>query len=217
MKLLLLGATGRTGKRVLEEALSRGYEIHCLSRNADRIKPQSGLTVFEGDPSNASDLEKVISGCDAVINALNISRTSDFPWAKLRTPETYLSDVMSALIPLAEANATKRIIICSAWGTAETKKDLPKWFKWIIDNSNVGAAYRDHERQEAILSASGMDWTVVRPVGLTNSKKPQGIKETFENDPRPGLTVSRQAVAQFLVDCLQRADLIQTKVTISKQ
>lgn len=216
MKVLLLGATGRTGKWVLEAAIAKGYEVHCLARNSQRIQPRKGLTIMEGHPENQAHLEEAVDGCHFIVSTLNVSRKSDFPWTPLRTPSTYLSDVMKQLIPIAEQRDVKRIAICSAWGVSETKKEIPGWFRWIIDNSNVGAAYRDHERQEQIVQSSKLDWTIVRPVGLTNSSRPETIRETFRNQPKPTLTISRKSVAQYLINSLEREDLIKKAVVISK-
>lgn len=157
MKILILGATGRTGKLVLKHALDNGYQVHCLARNSKRIRPQQGLTIFEGDANSHEDLKNAMTGCKAIISALNISRTSDFPWAKLRTPKTNLSDVMQKLTVIAKQEHIQRIVICSAWGVAETKKDLPFWFRWLIKYSNIGVAYKDHEKQEAILSSTNLN------------------------------------------------------------
>lgn len=214
MKTLLLGATGRTGKLVLQELLKNKHEVHCLGRNISRIAVSDRLILLEGDPSNSEDLLGAIRGCNNVISVLNISRTSDFPWAKLRTPKKYLSDVMGNLIPICEKENVKRIVACSAWGVAETRKDLPFWFKWVIDFSNVGIAYQDHERQEKILTASHLDWTIVRPTGLTNSKRKQTINESFEGDAN--LFISRASVAHYLVSSLSDTRLIRKKVVISK-
>ena len=213
MRILLLGATGRTGILVLKEALAQSYEVNCLSRNSERIEKREGLTVFEGNPTNKADLEKAIEGCDFVLSVLNISRKSDFPWSKLRTPENYLSSVMTNLLSVVEG---RRIIICSAWGTAETRVDIPKWFKWLIENSNIGVAYRDHEKQEELLANSNTKWTIVRPAGLTNSKKVETVKASFNNVPKPSITISRQSLAKYLVRGLKDEDLIGKKVVISK-
>lgn len=217
MKILLLGATGRTGKLVLERALENGHSVNCLSRNSQRIKQKDKLKIFEGNPNTSTDLKKAISDCDAVISVLNISRKSDFPWSKLRTPKTYLSDVMQLLVPIAQKGNSNRIAICSAWGVEDSREEIPKWFKWFIDNSNIGIAYQDHQRQEKIITASHLDWTIVRPVGLTNSKRKEKIKETFENKPKPSLVISRKSVAEYLVESLNRTDLIRKKVVISKK
>lgn len=171
MKILLLGATGRTGKLVLKAAKENDYQINCLVRNKGKVEESNGVQVFTGNPNNADDLEKAIQGCEAIISALNISRTSDFPWANLRTPPQYLSEVMSKTLKLAEKHNINRLVVCSAWGVAETKDDLPGWFRWFIDNSNIGVAYKDHEHQEKLIRESDLDWTIVRPSGLTNSKK----------------------------------------------
>ena len=154
--------------------------------------------------------------CSAVVSALNISRTSDFPWAKLRTPKTYLSDVMSNVITLAKKLSIKRVVVCSAWGVLETRKDIPFWFRRTIDFSNIGVAYKDHERQEKLLEASHMDWTIIRPVGLINSKKIQNIQESHENVPKPSLIISRRSVGHFMIDCIENTALIGKKVVISK-
>lgn len=217
MKLLLLGATGRTGRLVLAEALRKGFEVNSLVRDAGKIEPQTGLTVYEGNPANKLDLEKSIQGCNYIISALNISRTSDFPWAPLRTPERYLSEVMDQLIPLAEERELQHVSICSAWGVFNTKSDLPKWFRWLIDHSNIGVAYSDHERQETLLIRSNLNWTIIRPVGLTNSKRKEDIRETLGTYPRPGLTISRLSVAKYLLQSLTDHQLLHQKVTISKK
>lgn len=215
MKILLLGATGRTGKLVLKQALDYGHSVNCLARKVERIPDNPALTLFEGNPGRKADLEKAIAGCDAVISVLNISRKSDFPWSRLRTPENYLSEVMSLLIPVAEEEKISRIIVCSAWGVAETRSHIPSWFRWFIENSNIGVAYKDHERQEKIITNSNLNWTIVRPVGLINSNRKQRVLESFDNSPKPSLTISRRSVANYIVESLNQKDLIGQKVVIS--
>ena len=98
MKILLLGATGRTGKLVLKKALEAGFKVNCLARKTERITKRENLSIFEGDPSNKYDLANALSDCDYIISVLNISRKSDFPWSKLQTPEHFLSDVMQTIL-----------------------------------------------------------------------------------------------------------------------
>jgi uncharacterized protein YbjT (DUF2867 family) len=216
MKILLLGATGRTGKYVVDEVLQRGYELNCLVRDAQRIKTvHERLKVFEGMPEKLSDVEQAIKNCEAIVNVLNISRNSDFPWAKLRTPPLFLSNVMKTVIELGEIYNVKRIIACSAWGAAETKNDLPGWFRWLIDNSNIGHTYRDHERQEKLLMSSHLLWTIVRPAGLTNFKKYQEIIESYNNKPKPGMTINRISLAKYIVEAITDERLIHKVPTIS--
>ncbi|MFS4416104.1 NAD(P)-dependent oxidoreductase [Maribacter sp. 2307ULW6-5] len=215
MNILLLGATGRTGKLVLAHALQQGHRVSCLLRNSERLPPQKNLSVFEGDPRNTAQVRKAIQGCQAAISVLNVSRTSDFPWAPLRTPKTFLHDTMATLVPLARKHQLQRMVLCSAWGVGDSRKDLPFWFRWTIDHSNISHAYREHERQEALLRQSGLDHTIVRPVGLTNFNKNLGIQESFANRPKPKVLVSRKAVAQYLVACLKNKEVKNKTVVVS--
>lgn len=216
MKILLLGATGRTGKLLLSEALQQDYQVHCLVRDKAKVTiDHPNLQLFEGTPIQKEDLAKAMKDCKVVVNVLNVARTSDFPWAKLRTPKTFLSEVMTHIIALAEDQELKRIIVCSAWGVSETKKDIPTWFRLLIDNSNIGITYKDHERQEALLMNSNLPWTIVRPSGLTNSKKNKTILESYNNHPKPKLTISRLSLAKYMIDAINNEALLHKTPVLS--
>jgi uncharacterized protein YbjT (DUF2867 family) len=216
MKIFVLGATGRTGKHVVQQAILAGYELHCLVRDPTKINvSHERLTLFQGSPEKISDVDSAIKGCEAIINVLNVSRDSDFPWSKLRTPPTFLSDVAKNVIPLAEKHRVRRMVVCSAWGAAETKNDLPGWFRWLIDNSNIGYTYSDHDRQEKLVMASNLLWTIVRPVGLTNFKGHQQIIESYNNSPKPRMTINRINLAKYLVDAITNEKLVKKVPVIS--
>lgn len=205
MRILILGSTGRTGRILLSEALTRGHQVTVLisHKGALRIKPEL-VDVYEGTPLNKFTLADAMQGCDAVLSSLNISRVSDFPWSRLRTSKDFLSASMRHILEAADENKVKRIIVTTAWGVAETRKDIPFWFSWLIKNSNIRYPYYDHERQEQILKSSGMDWTIVRPVGLTDSMRDRVVKVSLNNQPRPSLTISRRNVALFMLDTLEK-------------
>ena len=86
----------------------------------------------------------------------------------------------------------------------------------MIDNSNIGKAYADHQRQEELLTASDLNYTIVRPVGLSNQKSLQLVRQSLNGIPKPNLLISRMAVGKFLVDALEWVDLERQIVTISK-
>lgn len=222
MKILILGATGRTGRHILETALIRKIEINCLVRSTKKIKnfiPNDKLTVHIGSPDKMEDLKKAAEGCDTIISVLNISRKSDFPWSSLRTPKTFLSDVMKNIITIANAdNSTiNSVVTCSAWGVHETIQHIPWWFRILINYSNIGVAYKDHEKQETLLSESkNIKWAIVRPVGLINRKKLRTVNVSLDNKPKPGMTISRRELAQFMLDiAINERDYWYKKPTIS--
>jgi putative NADH-flavin reductase len=215
-KLLILGSTGRTGKYLLEEALARGFDVNILVRNAKKITVTSEkLRIFEGTPYNKEDLAKALQGCTHVMSALNISRNSDFPWADLRTPKDFLEKTIQNLIDLSETNPLENVMVISAWGVAETKKDIPFWFRWMIDFTNVKYGYLGHEDQERLLKNSDLNWTIVRPVILTNNKIIKLVLVSLDNNPKPNYLISRVNVANFMVDIFEKSLYVKQTPTIS--
>jgi putative NADH-flavin reductase len=205
MKILLLGATGRTGRHLLQETLDRGHILHALVRDQSKVKiSHENLKVFEGSPMDKALLNNATNGCEAILSALNISRYNDWPWTKLRTPIDFLSSVMKLIIELAPQHHIQRIIFTSAWGVAETRKDIPGWFRWFIEHSNILYPYEDHARQEELVKQTSLQWTSVRAAGLVNGKGKRAIIVSFNNSPRPGLTISRRNLAGFILDVLEK-------------
>ena len=216
MKVLLLGGTGRTGKLILKQLSDRGHYVNAIVRSKLKVNVPSGsLQVMEGSVLDERLLEAALAGCDAIVSALNISRNSDFPWSALRTPKTLMSGTISKIIPLAHKHQVKRIIVLSAWGANDTRKDIPWWFRWIIENSNINYGYQDHERQEQLLQNSDLKYTIIRPAGLINSNRDNPIKVSLNNKPRPSLLISRKAVAVFTVDAFETAGFIRLSPAIS--
>mgnify|MGYP000939476663 CR=1 FL=1 len=120
MTILLLGATGRTGRHLLQQALDRGHTVHALVRDPAAIKlNHSNLRLFEGSPLDREKLSVAMEGTEAIVSALNVSRTSDWPWAPLRSPADLLSKCAGYLQELATARGIQRLVVMSAWGVAD--------------------------------------------------------------------------------------------------
>jgi len=218
MKILLLGATGRTGSHLLQESLDRGHIVHALVRDKSKVKiVNENLRVFEGSPSDRDALNKAMTGCESIVSALNISRYNDWPWSKLRSPKDFLSSVMKIIIELAPQHQIKRIVFTSAWGVAETRKDIPGWFRWFIEHSNILYPYEDHARQEDLLKQTSLEWTGIRAVGLINSKRKKKIIVSFNKEPKPRLTVCRLALAAFMLDVLEQNLYVRQLPVVSER
>ena len=216
-KLLILGATGRTGKHLLAEALQRGHSVNVLVRDAKKISVQSNqLTIFEGISTDSAILTKAMQGCETVLSALNISRTSDFPWAALRTPTDFLSNTIKNIIRIAPQAGTKHVIITSAWGVLETKANIPFWFRWLIDCSNIGYGYREHENQETLLASSNLNYTAVRAVALINRQKAKSVRVFFGVDAQPSLIISRLNVAKFMLEVAENHSYLRQSPIVSE-
>lgn len=188
------------------------------------VRPQSSLdiehpdlTIIKGVPTSTEDLARTMEGCTAVFGALNISRKTEWwPWSELSGSPTLLSEVAKKVVEVARQVDLKRCLIVTAWGTGESKQDIPILFRFMIDYTNIGVVYRDHERQEEIWGKSDLDWTVVRPVGLTNETDPRPVGTLLESrTAKPDkLTISRRMVAEFILDALESDRFIRQQPII---
>src|SRR5262245_47623937 len=116
MHIFILGSTGRTGKHLLEQALQRSHAVNILVRDKTKVvRTHPKLTIFEGSPLDKVALDSAMKGCEAILSTLNVSRTSDWPWSRLRSPEDLMSSTMKTIIELAPKHNIRRIIFTSAW------------------------------------------------------------------------------------------------------
>lgn len=217
MKILILGASGRTGKLVVDEAVRNGYMVRILVRDKSKTRTYpAAVEVFKGSPTDKKILITAMQGCSAVLSALNISRTSDFPWAALRTPKDFISASIKNVIEAADQLNISRIIVVSAWGVGETKSQIPFWFRWMIDCSNIRFGYIEHQQQEKLLKNSSLNYTCIRPAILTNSTKVKQPIISIGNSPKPSLFISRLNVARFMISTLTRELYDRKMPTISE-
>lgn len=206
MRILILGATGRTGRLVLEEALDRGHEVTALVRDPARLGETDAL-VLTGTPYEPGEIDRAIDGCDAVISCLNISRRSDNPFSRLVAPKDLMSRSTGLAIAAMIERGIRRIAVISSLGVGDSRPRLPAVFVWFAALTNIRHAMRDHERQEQALRDSGLDWTIVRPAMLHDG--PSGeLTVALTNDEPLGSRTSRRAVARFLIQILEDGDLI---------
>ena len=212
MKILVLGATGRTGKIFAQLATAKNHQVTAIIRNKkNAILP--GVNYIEGLPTDEQLLTKTLQGMDAVVVSLNINRTSDNPFAKVVSPLTLISDSVKALIPAMQRNNVKRLITVSASGVGDSWKDMPLIARLFIRSTNIMRAYEDHDRQEQAVRQSKLDWTIVRPVML-NDKDSDEYKATI-GKPTSG-SISRKGVARFILDSLESEKFVRDTVTLSR-
>lgn len=214
--ILLLGATGRTGKQVLNYALSKGYHVTALVRDPEKVGLTSDkLSVIQGTPANIDDVRKAIEGCEAVVSTLSNSRKSDGLWAKVINPPTLMTDCMNNTITVMKEKSVRRIVVLTAAGVGDSFSSMPIFMKWLINYTNLKVAYADHNGQEQLLMNSDLDWTFVRPVGLNNNEE---VKQLLVgSNVRHTAFISRKTVAIFMVDCLETDEFVKKSPVISEK
>ena len=150
MAILLIGATGRTGRLVLAEALRRGYSVTALVRDSSALEPQPNLTVLQGSPLSLDDILSAIRSTretiTAIVTTLNARRASDSPFAKVVSPPRLLADCHAQLVTAMKSHPEiKKIIVMSAFGVGDSSAHAPLILRLLFRHSNMAEQFEDHD------------------------------------------------------------------------
>ncbi len=211
MKILLFGATGGTGKLVLDEALQNGHTVTAFVRNPAKLQTaHSHLTVVTGDVLQKESIDRCISGHDAVICCLGA------PAAKAGTLR---SQGTKNIIESMEEAGISRFICQTSLGYGDSEivlKATPFVFRKLIAPLLLKKTFADHLFQEQFIKSSKLEWTIVRPGTLTNGKPTGQVKHDFDYaDPSLKVKVSRADVAMFMVSLLKNPASIKQVTGVS--
>ena len=189
MKLFVMGATGRTGQEVVQQAIARGHYVTAFVRSPESITLRNErLTVLKGNAIDENSLFEAMQNHDAVISTLG-------PREVFR-PGTLLHDSALATTRAMNRSGVKRLVVLSA---AAHFPGIPNRIASFVMRNHM----RDSLSMEAIVQANGLDWTIARPPRLT-----QEDSFTYRSRegaaPRMGFTLSRKAVAAFMLDAIEQ-------------
>lgn len=216
MKILVLGATGRTGKHVINEAVKKGHSISAIARDPAKLKDYQA-DVVQGSPYDYETVEKAIAGCEAVINTLNISRRSDNPWSPLAAPADLISKSAANAIRAMEKTGIKRFVALSTYGAGSSWKETPGLLKLFVTASNLRYAFKDHTRQEEILKSSSLDFTICRAPMLSSDMNSTGTITSAELDKPAGMKLSRNSAAEFFIRIIENREHLREIINLSNR
>ncbi len=196
MKLLIIGGTGGTGRELINQALEQGHHVTALVRNPERVNvTHQQLKVVKGNVLVYDDVEKVITGQDAVFSTLGHKR---FFWYT-----TILSEGTKNVIAAMEKQNVKRFICVTSLGINDSRFKLGLYYTFFVIPFIVNFYFWDKSKQEKIIMNSTLEWTIVRPGQLTNGKK-RAVYKHGTNVGNYILTnrISRADVAHFILSQL---------------
>jgi uncharacterized protein YbjT (DUF2867 family) len=192
MKVLVLGATGKTGREIVRTAQAKGHEVRALVRSLVRSRELDGAERVTGDARDEAALLDALEGCEAMISALG---TGISPFKEV----TLLSTATSALVRAMRARHVRRLVCITGMGAGDSRGHGGFFYDHLFQPLLLRKVYEDKDRQEALVRASGMDWVLVRPTVL-NDKPPRGkVRALTDLNGFRGGAVSRSDVARFVV------------------
>lgn len=196
--ILVLGATGGTGRLIVSQAVARGYDVTVLVRSAEKASVLEGAKLIVGDARDEIALRQALKGRDAVISALG---TAASPFREV----TFLSSATRTLVSAMKAEQVSRLICITGIGAGDSAGHGGFLFDNVIFPLLLRNVYADKNRQEAIVRESGLDWVLVRPSVLNDKPGRDSIRALTDLSDFHGGTISRENVARFVLDQL-RAD-----------
>lgn len=192
MKVLVLGATGATGRLIVREALEKGYSVTALVRSKARATTLSGAELIEGDVCDEDTLVRALTNCDAVVSSLGTG-VSAFREVNVLTEAT------QALLPAMSRSGVSRLVCISALGVGDSRGHGGFVFDRLFMPLLLRHAYKDKARQEAAIRASSFDWIIVRPGMLINDDARGNVRAIADLADVHGGKVARADVARFVV------------------
>ena len=195
MRILIIGATGRLGRCLVDQALAAGFVVTALARQPTSLPLlHERLVVVQGDLLDVASLKEALPGHDAVL-------VSVAPKAgRLRQKSDLLSRGALNLVSIAGAATPTRVMwVTSAGVDPEYVKRKNFMYRGIIEPFFLANIYADFRLSEDILERSALAWVVIRPSRLTNGPLTKMYRVQTTGIPENANHISRADVAHFML------------------
>jgi uncharacterized protein YbjT (DUF2867 family) len=201
MNLVVLGATGRTGRLVVEQALAAGHTVTALVRSPRKLTiTDPSLRVLAGAATDAAAVTRALEGADAVISTLGGAGS-------------VITDSTSAIVEAARQVGVRRVLVLSSFFVERDGLDP---VSRLLTGLAMGSLIRDKTAGEQLLRQSGLDWTIVYASVLRDGPA-SGSVAVLPEGARRGIAqrIARADVAAWMVEAAGSAQHSQQSVGIT--
>lgn len=209
MKIAIFGATGETGRQLVEQALAAGYQVVAYVRNPSKLNTKhENLTIVQGELADQAIIERAVSAADAVISVLGPRGGSK---------GKPITRGMQNIIEAMKKQGVRRLIISSTL-SAKDPNDLPDFKAKALVNLvklTMHAAYEEIVSVADTVRKSDLDWTIVRLTTLNNNPKSGKVRVGYLGKGEVGLRISRADLAEFMLKQVQNTKYLRQAPVIS--
>ena len=192
MTVLMIGATGPTGRAIIRAAQAEGLVIRALARRPEALADVN-VEVVKGDVESEATLQAAMRGASAVVSAFGTPLI-------LKGPVTLLSRGTSNIVAAMKSEGLDRFLCITGMGAGDSRGHGGFVYDRVILPLLLGRIYADKDRQEAVVRASGLDWTLIRPAFLKSGQGRGRWREITDWNGAGRLTsIDRTDVARFIV------------------
>jgi uncharacterized protein YbjT (DUF2867 family) len=189
MRVLVIGATGKTGDQLVRQLLEANHTVSVFVRTSDKLGDlASRVTIIQGDARNSEALDRALSGQEAVLSAFGPRS-----FGKDDLQEVHLTNLVTAM----ERQTVHRYIGLSAWGAGDSIGSASFGMK-LATKTLLKNLYADKNRGEAVIISSKLDYTNVRPGRLADGPALGNVLATTDGK-NISKTINRADVAAFMI------------------
>lgn len=209
MKVVVFGAAGRVGRKLIEEALAAEYAVRAVDRDVAALGDHPEFGRFEAWRANVLDpamVREALVGQDAVLGALGVRDIS--------RPFTFLSDAMRVIVAAMGTQGLHRLVAVGNSGALDGPDGRP-----VVEQKDFPADYvhvaTDHLRALRVLEASDLDWTYVCPPAMPSGEATGRYALEADRLPNGADTITVGDVAKALLDCIREGRFVRAKVGVN--
>ncbi|MEM7273411.1 MAG: NAD(P)-binding oxidoreductase [Actinomycetota bacterium] len=215
-KILVVGATGGSGRAAVDALTEAGHHVTAFSRSAEAVfGDHPEVTAIDGDVMNPADVDRAVAGHDAVVVTLGITENPIRVrlLGPARTPLDVRSTGTGNVTDAMHAHGVDRLVVQSSYGIGPTRRHLGLrdrlFFAVLVKNQMA-----DTELQEQVVRSSGLDWTLMQPVHLTDAT-PHAAAVLSTTGETGAMKVSRVAVGRAIEHAVGAPTLSYETVSVS--
>jgi len=204
MKIVIFGASGGTGRELVQQGLALGHEVTAFVRNPASMHGQSNIRVVVGDARDAATVFRAVAGQQAVLSALGSHSLRD---------NSLLPEAIPGVLAAMQQHQVQRLIVLGAAGAWPGATRQVSWVgKLVVGFLRTTLLRRPFEAQRAmqeLIHASETEWTVVQPPFLLNAPGRGLFQVSGEGLPSRGMRIARADVAQFMLAQLTSTEWVR--------
>ncbi len=207
MNVLVIGAAGKTGRLVVDQAVAAGHRVTALVRDPARYTAAPDVRVLAGDATDPAAVAHALAGQHAVIDAVG----GKTPWRRTELERT----VARAVVAAAQQHGTRRIIAISALGVGDSTAHAPLLFRLLVLPTFLWGSTADKTAMEQEVAQAGVPYVLVRPAVLNDQPAVGAVRVLTGSET--GRQITRADVAVFVVEQLTTDTHVNRAVTIANR
>ncbi len=205
MKVLVVGAAGKTGVAVVERAVAAGHQVTAFVQKADEYKGPNAR-VIEGDATDSVSINEAVIGQDAVIDTIG----GKTPYKKT----TLESSAAKAIISAMQRNGVRHLVVTSMIGEGESKENATFYERLLISTFLRGTD-KDKGAMESVVELSNLDWVILRPALLNDDPATGNVRVFPAESEEKAHKITRADLASFMIDQLSSGEHLHQAVTVA--